>query len=410
VQPFGNRFHPMKGPMTVQTLRGISTHGPLHWRGDRTGEAVGGDPMDERLAFLQFNDAFPKLLGRRTSLTDEEIESYADFVLRIVPPPNPIRSLDNQPTADQAAGEQLFRQGPGVGCSCHVLNPEVGFFGTSGQITTALETQPFKVPQLRNMYARVGMFGMAGGGMFGVGGTTHTGPQIRGFGYIHDGSVDTLYRFLGVSLFSLSDQQRRQEEGFLLAFPSDLAPVVGQQVTLSSMDTSAAAARVDLLIARAQVGECDLTVKGVERGEARGWYLQPAGTFRSDRSTEPALADAALRARPAHGNPLTYTCVPPGSGVRIGIDRDEDGIADRDEVDRCGDPDDPSRMPTHAQACVGDCDRDCRVGVSELVRGVRVALAEDPVEVCNAVDADLNGTVAVSELVTGVGNSLHGCP
>jgi hypothetical protein len=36
VQDFGNNFHPMKGPMTVQTLRGISTHGPLHWRGDRS--------------------------------------------------------------------------------------------------------------------------------------------------------------------------------------------------------------------------------------------------------------------------------------------------------------------------------------------------------------------------------------
>jgi hypothetical protein len=28
---------------------------------------------------------------------------------------------------------------------------------------------------------------------------------------------------------------------------------------------------------------------------------------------------------------LTFTCVPPGSGYRIGIDRDADGIADGDE-------------------------------------------------------------------------------
>ena len=52
----------MKGPMTVQTLRGIATHGPMHWRGDRTGAAVGGDPKDERLAFMQFNEAFEGLL------------------------------------------------------------------------------------------------------------------------------------------------------------------------------------------------------------------------------------------------------------------------------------------------------------------------------------------------------------
>ena len=33
------------------------------------------------------------------------------------------------------------------------------------------------------------------------------------------------------------------------------------------------------------------------------------------------------------GGELTYTCTPPGSGVRIGIDRDEDGVLDGDEED-----------------------------------------------------------------------------
>src|SRR5262249_8662974 len=28
-------FHPMKGPMTTQTLRGMVNHGAMHWRGDR---------------------------------------------------------------------------------------------------------------------------------------------------------------------------------------------------------------------------------------------------------------------------------------------------------------------------------------------------------------------------------------
>ena len=30
-------FPPMKGPMSTQSLRGMSNHGPMHWRGDRTG-------------------------------------------------------------------------------------------------------------------------------------------------------------------------------------------------------------------------------------------------------------------------------------------------------------------------------------------------------------------------------------
>jgi len=35
----------------------------------------------------------------------------------------------------------------------------------------------------------------------------------------------------------------------------------------------------------------------------------------------------------ASGGELTYTCTPPGSGVRAGIDRDEDGVLDGDEED-----------------------------------------------------------------------------
>jgi YVTN family beta-propeller protein len=35
VLPPAATFHPMKGPMTTQTLRGLATHGGMHWRGDR---------------------------------------------------------------------------------------------------------------------------------------------------------------------------------------------------------------------------------------------------------------------------------------------------------------------------------------------------------------------------------------
>ena len=41
----------MKGPMTTQTLRGMANHGPMHWRGDRTGGNVPDEPLglDEEL-------------------------------------------------------------------------------------------------------------------------------------------------------------------------------------------------------------------------------------------------------------------------------------------------------------------------------------------------------------------------
>src|SRR5206468_212332 len=71
-----------------------------------------------------------------------------------------------------------------------------------------------------------------------------------------------------------------------------------------------------------------------------------AGTFRSDRASEALLSDAALRAVAASaGQELTYTCVPPGSGVRVGVDRDEDGYFDRDEILAGSDPADPLSVP-----------------------------------------------------------------
>src|SRR6185436_8224067 len=38
-------FHPMKGPMTTQTLRGLVNGGAMHWRGDRSVGVFGTDPF-----------------------------------------------------------------------------------------------------------------------------------------------------------------------------------------------------------------------------------------------------------------------------------------------------------------------------------------------------------------------------
>jgi Thrombospondin type 3 repeat len=72
-------------------------------------------------------------------------------------------------------------------------------------------------------------------------------------------------------------------------------------------------------------------VKGAEGGVARGWVREAGGQFRSDIDT--FTTDLAVRALAASQGPLTYTCVPPGSGTRMGIDRDEDTILDG--LDNC---------------------------------------------------------------------------
>lgn len=56
---------------------------------------------------------------------------------------------------------------------------------------------------------------------------------------------------------------------------------------------------------------------------------------------------------------------------------------------------------------VGDCDRDGRVVVSELVRGVNIALGNADVNECTPFDRVQNGRVTVDELVRGVRNALE---
>jgi DNA-binding beta-propeller fold protein YncE len=369
--PLGTSFpdhHPMKGPMTTQSLRGMANHGPMHWRGDRSGaNDPGGDALDEDAAFKRFNVAFQGLIGRAAPLTAAEMQAFTTFILQVTYPPNPIRALDNSLTADQLAGRNKFFSA-GVSdvfqnCNgCHRLDPAAGFFGSDGFMSFEFETQNLKIPHLRNLYQKVGMFGMPATPFLNTGDNGNKGMQVRGFGFLHDGSIDTVFRFHQATVFNQTnpggfplpnpdgfpsgatgDLQRRQMEQFMLAFDSNLAPIVGQQVTLLPSSPVEAQTRTTLLLARGALGECDVVVKGVQAGEARGWVLA-GGVFQSDRLVQ-ANTDAELRAQAAAGEPRTYTCVPPGAGERIGIDRDEDGFYDTDETDVGSDPADPSVTP-----------------------------------------------------------------
>ncbi|MGD8631912.1 MAG: hypothetical protein PVG72_14445, partial [Gammaproteobacteria bacterium] len=333
-------FHPMKGPMTTQTLRGMDTHGPMHWRGDRTGgNDSGGDVFDEDAAFKKFNPAFVGLLGRTTELASAEMQAYTDFILQVTPPPNPIRALDDSLTSAQQAGRDFYNTqivDTNTCNGCHVLNVSSGFFGTDGFSSFEGEQQQLKIPHLRNMYEKVGMFGMPDVPFFNGGNNGHQGDQVRGFGFLHDGSVDSLFRFLNAALFGFSnDTERRNVEQFLFAFDSNLKPVVGQQVTLDDSNGAVANPRINLLLARAEAGDCDVVIKGTLFGNARsGMYLPVSanpqltvGSVQVDGDDFDVVAESVVRGQAATpGQALTYTAVPLGNGQRIGVDRDEDGV------------------------------------------------------------------------------------
>src|SRR5262249_6486436 len=156
---------------------------------------------------------------------------------------------------------------------CHRLNPGLGFFGADGQASFENETQHMKVPHLRNAYQKIGMFGLAANNFVtSTEPTTNQGPQVRGFGFLHDAAMDTLHRFHGANVFNSNDADERNLEAFILRFPTTLAPIVGQQITRTSTNGATVDGRIDLMIARCNASfalfnqpgatECDLIVKG----------------------------------------------------------------------------------------------------------------------------------------------------
>ncbi len=385
---FRKVFASMKGVMTTQSLRGMDNMGPMHWRGDRTGANLepsaqpNSGAFNEQLAFKAFRVAFPGLLGRDSQIPEADLQAFTDFILEVMYPPNPIRKLDNSLTALQQEGFDFFF-GPksffdpgtdgdlfGAGTlscgDCHALDRNAnvgsttkpGFFGTNGLSAEVGTPQNTKIPHLRNEYQKVGKFGFPATPIFlpSPGAGEFRGEQIRGFGFLHDGSFDTTVTFFFAPNFGTGDVQtlappflgvpinnpqgipsnaeglhiRQALDAYMMVFESNFAPITGQQVTLTEDNVNQANARVDLLIQRANAGECQLTARDEKKGEG---FLFNGSVFLRNKHNQAPLTDAQLRDRADHGNgaAVTYTCVPNGNGPRLALDRDLDGVLDGDE-------------------------------------------------------------------------------
>jgi DNA-binding beta-propeller fold protein YncE len=416
-------YQPLKGPMTTQSLRGMDNHGAMHWRGDRNGAVQqtgapfldsSGNPVvsaqpnsgmfDEYSAFKSFNVAFPGLVGALAQLSDADMTDFTNFILQVTYPPNPIRALDNSLTASQTAGQTFFfNHATGApelpvdrfhNCEgCHTLDrngnagstAHPGFFGTSGRLSFENETQTIKVPQLRNTYQKVGMFATSPDP---VRAPQNFIPQlnppevaVRGFGFLHDGSIGKLEDFFGSLVFNqttvpatflgitfppnpngiplfndpsdpgnpatgLSTQGillRHELADYVFAFDTNLFPIVGQQVTLTATNLLAVAPRIALLEAQAIAGATDLVAHGTYLGQDHGFNFS-GGMWIADVSFLPPLTDAELRDVALLG-PLTFMAVPPGEGWRVGVDRDGDGFVDGDEIALGTSPTNPSSHP-----------------------------------------------------------------
>jgi hypothetical protein len=125
------------------------------------------------------------------------------------------------------------------------------------------------------------------------------------------------------------DRTRRDVEQFVLAFDTDLAPVVGQQVTLTPSNAASAGPRIALFEQRAgasftskvlggTVKECELIARLAQGGAIRGFLFNPGTGSFAPAGGGAALSDSALRAlAQTPGQEITFTCVPPGQGARL---------------------------------------------------------------------------------------------
>ncbi|HTD65745.1 MAG TPA: hypothetical protein VK846_04340, partial [Candidatus Limnocylindria bacterium] len=252
-------FHPMKGPMTTQTLRGLAGVEPLHWRGDRTN-------------FTHFTGAFDGLLGG-TTLSAADMAAYRTFINTVVFQSNPNQNLNRTLPAtfgggDPTAGRNAFMStnyGTLAGIinlrcnTCHTVPT-----GTDRGFTPAQalqEPQDFKVPHLRNIYQKMRF-------------TNAPGAQsLMGFGLAHDGMDPSLFAFLSrpvFGAFSTDAVLKRNISAFVQCFDTGTAPSVGYARTINAANVNSASVINDWSMLEVQTSggtNIDLIAKGTIDGQ-----------------------------------------------------------------------------------------------------------------------------------------------
>jgi YVTN family beta-propeller protein len=440
-------YHAMKGPMTTQTFQGIIGMEPFHWRGDRRG-------------LENFGPAFMGLQGDDTTLTPQEMNEFKAMVATITYPPNPFRNFDNTlpsslnvgalghhrtgrfgnagqplPNGNAVNGLALYRSrsrpldGGALSCvNCHTLPTGAGTdmhlvgasyqpvpVGPNGEHhlgvvsvdgTSNITT---KIPHFRNAYKKAGF-------------DLTQSRNTSGFGMLHDGSVDSIERFVAEPVFNVqSDQEVADLTAFILSVtgselpqgsPSnpfeppgplsrDVPAAVGVQVTLSAPATQAQTTLINSMLSLANANKVGVVVKGIQAGRQRGYAYTGAGVFQSDRRAETATT-AALLAAPAPGSELTFTVVPINTQIRIGIDRDADTWYDGDELAVCANPADPTSFPGSAGNL--DVNADLTINVQDFLSFLQIYSSGDP-----RADFNRDGAINVQDFLSFLAAYAAGC-
>jgi YVTN family beta-propeller protein len=293
------KFHPMKGPMTTQTLRGLNHLSPYHWRGDQ-------------IDFAAFNATFDKLMGN-SELSDSDMSTYTTFVDSILFLPNPNQNLDRTLPQSLAGGNPVKGQADflnvpgtlsGVTCNgCHQSNPGPG---TSRLVTAVIPPQPLKIPHLRNIYQKQ---------LY----TRHNNASIDGFGFDHDGNISSLADFLNQAFFpGYSSQQKTDINAYSLCFDTGTAPAVGFTITLTSanVNNSTEQGYWATLQSQASASNIDLIMRGTIQGQVTGLLYDPNdGNYKDGQHHGNSYSQDDLQNFIQNGDTMSFMGVYPGTGA-----------------------------------------------------------------------------------------------
>ena len=323
-----------KDVMVTQTLMGIEDTFPYHWRGER-------DLSD-------FNVAFPGLLGADGALDETpggELDEFSSFIFSLQQPANPTESpdriIDNARTPNPHPNGKpgnavrglidysFFPSDAGTSCAgCH-------FFPTGGsgdiitEIASSISSQgSMDVTHLDNQLVLKRQEIVTVNTVVG-----EIQRPALGFGTLHSGIINSLFDF--VDLFgALSDKQVSNITSFIDQFDHGIAPRVHDAILLNSAsDVNAIEQQIqDGLLAQAEQGWIDVIAFGTYpvggSPTPLSWrYDTGTGLFLCE---DPVIASVPLEVL-ADVTDLglasnVFMGVPPGNGVRLGVDRDNDGL------------------------------------------------------------------------------------
>jgi YVTN family beta-propeller protein len=296
--------HPMKGPMTTLTLRGLIDQTPYHWRGDKP-------------VFSDFNDTFPTLFGS-SQISSANMTAFTNFVNTVTYMPNPFQNLDrsypvslNGGNPQNGANEFLTTivNTENQTCNgCHTATHG----GSDQQINllSQFEPQPMKDTVLRAVYQKQ-LFNMFG-------------ATIDGFGLAHDGSIENITTFVNSkALFpTLATNPTAQKDiaAYDLAFDTGTAPAVGyaETLTAATVINTQFVTNWATLESQAGVSNCDLIAQGTINSHIVGLVFNAAQS--QYVAAQPGIGPfthAQLSGLVQKGGTLTVMGVPFGSGSRM---------------------------------------------------------------------------------------------